>query len=257
MRVETQVATEIADNWLKKTAGDDAWRSGAAWYLQSRVVEELFDLRFHKPGYRYDWTCFFNCTIPWAFETLALDRFTAAPPGMARAFTTLERELGWPTLQGALRAAVQSQRDPIAAMSDAVGRDLSGVFTAARSRARIDPAIASLESSPGTCATPCYRTQVFVQENGPVPLPLMVRVTFEDGQKIESRWTGGRDRFEYESTAPAIAVHLDPERVWQLDQNPFNNARVTPAPTNVPVWKWVARWSTWLADAILTQTFPV
>jgi hypothetical protein len=217
----------------------------------------VFDLQFHRPGYRYDTLCFFGCAVPWALPALPLDRWTAAPDGMARAFTTLEREVGWPALQGALRAVVAAGADPVGVMSDAIGRDVSGVFAAARSGAASDPAIASFESTPAECERPCYRTQVLVEERGPVPLPLRLRVTFDDQQSIDARWDGGRDRFEFESKARAIAVQLDPDRVWQLDRNPFNNARLPPAPTNVPVWKWMARWIIWLQDAVLTQTFPV
>ena len=140
-------------------------------------------------------------------------------------------------------------------MSAATGRDLTTVFNAAAA-GPIDYAIAHVATTEATCAGPCFHTQVSLTAAGPVPFPLLLRVTFTDGRAVDTRWQG-RDRVEFESTAPAVAVRLDPDRVWLLDRNPFNNARVEPRDTNVPIAKWVARWITWLQDAMLTRTFPV
>ena len=134
------------------------------------------------------------------------------------------------------------------------GRDLAAVFAAAATP--IDHAVASVASESASCATPCYRTQVSIARSGAIPFPLTLRVSFADGKRIDAGWQGS-ERVAFESAAPAVAVRLDPDRVWLLDQNPLNNARVEPRPTNVPIVKWMARWIIWLQDAVLTQTFPV
>ena len=258
MRIESQVASGIARAWLSRVSASDTWKDGAASYLQSRVVEQLFDRTYLLKGYRHDAACFFGCHVPWSFRSLPISRWAAVSDPVAIAFASLERELGWPTLQGALRAAASDgAADAVAAMSDATGRDLAPVFAAASSPEPVDHAIAGLSSSPGACASPCYRSVVSIAANGAVPLPLIVRVSFADGQSVESRWDGRRDHIVFESGSPAIAARLDPDRVWLLDRNPLNNARVEPRQTNVPVAKWMARWIVWLQDAMLTHTFPV
>lgn len=257
MQVEIQVAQGIARAWLARIA-TSAWRDGASSYLQSRVVEQLFDQTSFGIGYRYDAACFFGCHLAWPFRQLPFDRWTAVADPVAIAFASLERELGWPTLQGALRAAASGfSPDPVAAMSDATARDLAPVFAAAQGGEPIDHAITGLSSSAESCVGGCYRTQVSIASNGAVPFPLLLRVSFADGHSVETRWDGSRDRFAFESAAPAVAARLDPDRVLLLDRNPLNNAIVPRRQTNVPVAKWMARWVVWLQDAILTQTFPV
>jgi hypothetical protein len=226
--------------------------------LQSRIVEQLIDRQFFLKAYRYYGRCFVGCNLGWSNPSLPLDRWAGEGNPIARALASLERELGWPTLQGALRAAASgATADPIAAMSAATGRDLAPVFGEASSGERVDRTITNLSSGPGSCASPCYRTLVSIAPTGAVPFPLLVRVSFSDGKSIDARWDGRRDQLEFESAAPAIGAELDPDRVWLLDRNPLNNARVPPRETNVPVAKWMARWIVWLQDAILTRTFPV
>ncbi|HTH26382.1 MAG TPA: hypothetical protein VL919_14790 [Vicinamibacterales bacterium] len=257
MWVESKVAEDIALAWLGRVTTNNEWKYGAAAYLRSRIVEQLFDREFFLKAHRYDGTCFFGCYVGWSFRSLPLDRSAGGGNRMGAAFVALERELGWPTLQGALRAAASGlTTDPIAAMSAATGRDLAPVFAEASSGGLIDRAI-SMSSEAGSCASPCYRTLVSIAPAGAVPFPLLVRLSFSDGQSIDARWDGRRDRLEFESAAPAIGAELDPDRVWLLDRNLLNNARVPPRETNVPVTKWMARWIVWLQDAILTHTFPV
>ena len=242
---------------FSRIAGHDSWKNGAAIYLQSRVDEERFDRTFFIKAYRHDSVCFFGCHVPWSFRSLPLSRSTAVTDPVARAFASLERELGWPALQGALSVAASGGNpDPIAAMSDATGRDLAPVFAAAQSGVGNDPAVTGFESKAASCATPCFHTQVSFAPAASVPFPLTLRVSFADGKEIETPWQG-RERVTFESAAPAVAVRLDPNRVWLLDGNPLNNARLAQPATNVPIAKWVARWITWLQDAMLTQTFPV
>ncbi|HEX6164829.1 MAG TPA: hypothetical protein VFZ31_15780, partial [Vicinamibacterales bacterium] len=186
--VRAQTSPEID---LSRVAGHDAWKDGAAIYLQSRVDEQLFDRRFFIKANRYDSVCFFGCHVPWSFRSLPLSRWTAVTDPVARAFASLERELGWPTLQGALTAAASGiNPDPIAAMSDATGRDLAPVFAAASSATVNDQAVTNVSSREADCPAPCFHTQVSVASIGVVPFPLTLRVSFADGRQIETRWQG-------------------------------------------------------------------
>ena len=256
MTIESQVADGIARAWLARSKTNEPWVIGAAGYLQSRVVERLFNRVFMTAGHHYDASCFFNCHVRWPYRSLPLSRWQNPPNRMSAVFASLERELGWPMLQGALHAvATSGSSDPIGAMSAATGRDLKPMFDAAGLQS--DPAVVSFTSAAATgCGSPCYRTHVSVASRGSVPLALRMRVSFADGREIETAWQG-RSRVTFESAAPAVAVRLDPDRVWLLDANPLNNARLEPRDTNVPISKWLARWITWLQDAMLTQTFPV
>jgi hypothetical protein len=256
MTIESQVASGIAAAWLSTVTGNEAWKRGAAGYLQSRVVEQRFNQQFFFNAYTYDSSCLFGCRVRWAHHALPISRWQALQDPMAIAFASLERELGWPMLQGALRAAViAGGGDPVGTMSAAAGRDLAPIFSAAADGAMIDHAVAGFTSAGGACDG-CFRTAVTLIREGPLPFSLLLRVEFADGQRIDLPWQG-RDRVSIESAAPAVAVHLDPDRVLLLDRNTLNNARPRQAPTNVPVWKWMARWLAWLQDAMLTQTFPV
>jgi hypothetical protein len=250
MSVESQVAEGIALRWLQRVNGHADWKRGAATYLQTRVVETLFDRVFLTGGHSYDSSCFFGCHATFPHRSLRLSRWPMLSDPAARAFGSLEREVGWPVLQGSLReAAAAGGDDPVGTMSAAIGRDLAPLFAAASSGVVIDHAVANLASDGAG-------TQVSITSNGPIPFPLRLRVEFEDGQHLDVEWQG-RDRVSIESPARAVIARLDPNRVLLLDRNPFNNAIVQPRATNVPIVKWMARWIVWLQDAMLTQTFPV
>ncbi|HUQ86715.1 MAG TPA: hypothetical protein VM096_04095, partial [Vicinamibacterales bacterium] len=70
MRVEALVAEELARAWLARINGHDQWKEGVVTYLQSRVVEEMFDRTFLLRAYRYDGDCFFGCLVSWSFRGL-------------------------------------------------------------------------------------------------------------------------------------------------------------------------------------------
>jgi hypothetical protein len=134
-------------------------------------------------------------------------------------------------------------------------------------------AVAGLESVDASgCGSPCVDTTVTVVRQGDGVFPgraiprigdfdsgdaLLVRVVFADGNEATARWDG-RDRsrtFKFRGPARATAAHLDPDRIVTLDLNRLDNDRVTPAPTNVPVRKWVARWVVWLQHTMLSYGY--
>ncbi len=194
MDVESQVAYGLAREWWRSLVSQPETRliaDSIAWYLQSRVVERLFDLGFFVPGHSAAGVRFFGGTVPWAFRLLPLSRWTAGlgredflssqgsggtwpqaarrlPPQFDRlaprgalAFGTLERYLGWPALQGSLRVLAErssstpmTRREVEQTISDAAGQDLSWFFAPAFDSAKaFDYAVEALSTEP--ISTPC------------------------------------------------------------------------------------------------------
>jgi hypothetical protein len=176
----------------------------AAWYLQSRVVEDLFDYAFLRTAHSADGVRLFGGAVPWPVPSLRLSRWTAGlgrggfirahprPSALRRlpadvtpevvrgalAFGTLERYLGWPALQGALYVWAQRAAEPELTREEiertiaaATGQDLAWFFSVAFDAARrFDYAIATLSSeraAPRQCdRDPCFLTAVRVERLG-------------------------------------------------------------------------------------------
>jgi len=291
MSIESSVAFDVARERFGHVSSEDegAVADGIAWYLQSRVVEHAFDRAFRVPGYRLHSTCFFGCYVRWTFSPLIVSRWAEGlgraeflrhqtgrdwprvdrrpatrlgqpALGIALALASLERELGWPTLQGALRVAAggQERRPFVASLEHATARNLKTVFAVA-SRAPVDPRLGSVTSVPAaTCGTtPCYVTHVTLIGGDGIPFPLPVLVEFEDGAQVRERWDGTVDALEFESAAVATRVRLDPDRRSLLDADYANGEYQRVPRSDVRVVKWVSAWMLWLQDAMLTSAFPL
>lgn len=285
MRLESAIAFELARRRFAHL-GDDGIADGLAWYLQSRVVERVFERAWLQAGYRYFTTCWFGCYVPWTVRPVILDRwrdgvgrveylrldsnrrwpvidrrpaaaFDRPRLGAALAFASLERELGWPVLQGALRVlAGGGDGNAIEILERATGRDLKPVFEAAANGT--DHAIADVVStSSAACAAPCVVTQVRLRRSGPVPFPLDLHLSFADGASLVTRWRGADDQLTFESVSAAARVRLDPDREWLIDRNFADNEWVPERRQSAPAAKWIAYWIMWLQDAALTFTFAI
>jgi hypothetical protein len=209
MELESQAAFGVARQWwpgLLANAETATVANGLAWYLQSRVVDRLFDLNFLLPAHSVMAVRGFGGTWPWTFRILPLGRWAGGlgreeylrsrltrsawpapgrrlPPGMtssglrsAFAFATLEQLVGWPSLQGALRVLSEasvtramSRQDVEQVIASAVGRDLSWFFRIAfDDSVGVDYAIGELTTVE---ASPCgggrcFRTRVTAVRNG-------------------------------------------------------------------------------------------
>ena len=263
MELESQVAYGAALGWLGGLrTRDDAvpFDQGLAWYLQSRIVERLFNLRVGATAYSSDHVALFGGTVRWPLPSLRLSRWTAGlgrdvflrastssgrtaigrrlPIGMAPqavraalAFGTLERWLGWPTLQGALASLVQqsqdrqlSAKDSVAVLSAAIGQDLSWFFDEV-----LDPARAfdyALDGVNVQTVADGFRTEVVAVRRGAAQFTgtssrpsgeyesgdaLEVRVDFDDGQSVSAHWDGRADRRSFVFESPAR-----PQRVCSI-----------------------------------------
>jgi hypothetical protein len=238
----------------------------------------MFNDRFARPGHSTDGIRLFGGFVPVAFPSLVASRWSdhLARERGALAFASLERYLGWPTLQGALAVLAASMHDARltprhanAVISRAAGQDLTWFFTTAFDpKSSVDYAVSQVVSTPCT-GSPCHRTRVTLSRKsagaftgssrervGPYQAggAIVVEVRFEDGQTATARWDG-RDAhasFEFESAAKAVSARLDPEATLLLDPTPLDHTWSREPQSNVPVTKWVARWVVWLQNALMT-----
>ena len=284
---------------------EHAWMDeGINTFTTARVLDQFFGPQYYSKRY-------FGGFIPWAFDDIRLARATdgnyltayrthpyldaeSLPtwqywPGDAWVTTytktalwlhTLERMLGWETLQKVLstffaRYAFKhpEPRDFFAVASEVSGRDLTWFFDQVyRSSATFDYAVDVFTSSrisdrgfigdlkgKGTAAltTPPYRTSVVVRRQGDGIFPVDVLVKFENGP--DARWTwDGKERwkaFEVDGPSRAISAQVDPERVLLLDAHYTNNSKTLEPRTTAAGRKWSLTWLIWLQDHLLTYGF--
>lgn len=192
MEIQAQVAYRLAKRYWIEADTEPAIARGLAWYLQTRVVEHIFNLRYALPAHSTDNVRFLGGHVPWAFPALRLNRWSTvthtASHGrlpaevdsdvlrVASVFATLERYLSWPVLQGALAVLARHDEIPLTAkhangvISAAAGQDLSWLFEIASDRSRrVEYRLERFVSEPSTslrCAAPCYHTRVVVTRLG-------------------------------------------------------------------------------------------
>jgi hypothetical protein len=299
MDVESAAALGLARSWWPAQLAAGEARpiiEGIAWYLQSRVVEDLFDLTFQQPGHSAEGLRLFGGILPWSLPALTRSRWTggllrheflrdagAATPRGALALGTLERLVGAPALETALRALARraasetmTRADVEQTLSAAAGRPLSWLLASVvETAARHDYALGDVSTSggPDACSgAACYRTRVEVMRRGEAVFSgtdrapvgpfesgdaIALRVVFSDGQAVPVTWDGraASRTFEFDSPAPPASVILDPDGVLLLDVNYLDNTRRLHPVTDVPVRKWVAWWMLWLQEATLSYAF--
>jgi hypothetical protein len=196
---------------------------------------------------------------------------------------TLERHLGWDTLQRVLkthfeRSSFKHPRpgDFFRTLNEVSGRDLTWMVDQVYRTSNVfDYGVELLESRPlemtgydVSADTPSYReersgknyrTLVVVRRHGEAIFPVDVLVTFENGEQVREHWDG-LDRWKaytYDRAAAAQSAQVDPERVLLLDVNYTNNSRSASPKTAEAAEKWSLKWMVWLQDLMLTWSFFV
>jgi hypothetical protein len=172
---------------------------------------------------------------------------------------TLERWLGWPTVQRILATFFERWKfkhprpeDFFGTASEVAGRDLTGFFDQVhRSSNVFDYGVQSLAS---TREGDRYRTTVIVRRYGEALFPIDVLVTFRNGERVSESWDGVDrwKRYTYERPAQAISAQVDPDRVLLLDVNYTNNSNTLEPKGPAAAAKWSLKWMVWLQDCLLS-----
>ncbi len=304
------VATnEFENGWMDE---------GLNTFSQARVIDRAF-----SPNYLV--RRFFGGFIPWVFRDIELPRatvgnrlYTYRPnakvdaqatltflgfPGRIANITydktalwlsTLERTLGWSTLQTIMSTYFDRWQfrhpkpdDFFAIANEVSGRDLTPFFDQVYRNSNVfdygvDTLLSvaldsgpfdsqarqsgSLRAGASDSQPPLsgslragYRTQVVVRRYGEAIFPVDVLVTFDNGEQVRERWDG-QDRwhqFTYQRQARARSAVVDPDRVLLLDVNYTNNSRTLAPRSREAATKWSLKWLVWLQDLMLTWGFLI
>ena len=266
---------------------EHAWMDeGLNTFSTARTIAAASNPNYHAQRY-------FGGFVPWVFRDIPLTRETdgnrlagyrtaaesdaqATPtfrywPGTAGAITynktalwlnTLERHLGWPTLQKGMSAYFERWKfrhpvpdDFFQALNEVSGQDLTWFFNEAyRGSNTFDYAVQEFSSER---VGDRYRTIVVARRFGEAFFPVDVVTTFRGGAQARERWDGRERRriFVYERAERALTAQVDPARVLLLDVNYTNNSRTLEPRTDQATLKWSLKWMVWLQDLMLTYGF--
>ena len=172
---------------------------------------------------------------------------------------TMERWLGWPTLQRIMSTHFErwkfkhpKPQDFFDIANEVAGRDLGWYFDQVyRSSNVFDYGIQELQSTPEGGR---FRTDVVVRRYGEAIFPVDVLVTFDNGERVTEHWNG-RDRWQlyvYDRAAKARSAEADPDHVLLLDVNETNNSRTLQPRGPAAATKWSLKWMVWLQDCLLS-----
>jgi peptidase M1-like protein len=262
---------------------EDAWMDeGFNTFSTARAIAQVYD-----PNYLA--MRFFGGFVPWVFKDIALSRETegnrlagyrrdaesdiqSTPsfryfPGTGGSITynktalwlnTLERWIGWPTLQKVLTTHFDRWkfRHPTPAAffqtaNEIAGRDLTGYFDQVYRSANVfDYGVQDLSSGR---EGERYRTNVVVRRYGEAIFPVDVLVTFENGEQTTEHWDGtGRWKlYTFDRPSRAVSAQVDPNRVLLLDVDYTNNSKTLRPQGRRAATKWSLKWMVWLQDQLL------
>jgi hypothetical protein len=196
---------------------------------------------------------------------------------------TLERYLGWDTLQRVLKTHFQRSafkhprpEDFFQTLNEVSGRDLTWMVDQVYRTSNVfDYGVELLESERvqttgfdvaaekpayrDATSDTTYRTMMIVRRHGEAIFPVDVLVTFANGEQIREHWDGV-DRWKaytYDRAARAVSAEVDPDRVLLLDVNYTNNSRSLSPKSAEAAQKWSLKWMVWMQDLMLTWSFFV
>jgi len=176
---------------------------------------------------------------------------------------TLERHLGWPTMQKVMAAYFERWKfrhprpqDFFQVVNDVSGQDLTWFFDqVVRTSNTFDYAVQELKQEPSSQGR--TRAVVVAQRLGEATFPVDVVTTFADGQQATEHWDG-KDRrviYTYERPARVTRVEIDPGHVLLLDINRTNNSCTTQPRADAAARKWSLAWMVWLQELMITSGF--
>jgi len=263
---------------------EDAWMDeGFNTFSTSRAVWQRYDPNYYAQRY-------FGGFYPHVFKNIVLKRETdgnglrsyravaesdeqSKPsftyfPGTGGGITysktglwlnTMERWLGWPTLQRIMSTHFDRWKfkhpkpnDFFDVVTEVTKQDLGWYFDQVyRSSNVFDYGVQELRTAP---EGDHFRTTVVVRRYGEAMFPVDVLVTFRNGETVTDRWDG-RDRWKlytFDRAAEARSAQVDPNRVLLLDVNVTNNSRTLQPRAAEASRKWSMTWMVWLQDVLLS-----
>jgi hypothetical protein len=213
------------------------------------------------PGYRPDAKSDAQTTPTFRYWPRSANAITYGKTALW--MQTLERYLGWPTMQRVMATYYERWKfrhprpqDFFDVVDDVSQRDMTWFFDqVVRSSNAFDYAVQDLRNEPaGQGRT---RVIVAVQRLGEAVFPVDVVTTFADGQQATEHWDG-RDRravYTYERPARATLAQVDPAEVLLLDVNRTNNSRTVQPRGREAARKWSLVWMVWLQELMITSGF--
>lgn len=194
----------------------------------------------------------------------------------AEALTVVERYLGWPAVQQALRAFRSRHpgggtiQDFAAVASEQAGRDLAWLFMDLfNPSVAFDYAVSALESNASTSTPGRYDVRVvlgrpgagvFAGASGDTQVgtarSLEVETRFADGTVARDWWDGRQasGTLEYVSASPAVSATIDPGLVLILDEQRGNNRIAVDPSWNRLAARLALGWAIWLQNAMLAYS---
>ncbi len=268
--VERELIAGLARQYWLEAGVDAAFADAASIYTAARAIDaQLQGSQFHTDR-------FIGGFLPYSLRPLELSpaprdmrprlrRYEEASwngadaARLARVIETAERELGWASLQAALRAARSTPRATIGdfarLLSEQRGHDVSGLFEGAVGQ-RFDYAVSALDS---TANANRFDVRVTVERRGEAIFnrPLTLETRFADGTFMRERWDASQQRssVEYSSPAPAVSAAIDPDVILLLDEARANNAlRLERLPASELAIRLACGWAIWLQNVMLAYS---
>jgi len=263
---------------------EDAWMDeGFNTFSTARAIDQVYRPNFLALRY-------FGGFVPWVFGEIPLGRETegnrlagyrrdaksdaqATPsyryfPTTGGSITynktalwlnTMERWLGWPTLQRIMSTYFArwkfkhpKPQDFFDVAGEVSGRDLTAFFDQVyRSSNAFDYGVQDLKSVREGDA---FRTTVVVRRYGEATFPVDVATAFRNGERVVEHWDGV-DRWKlyvYDRAAQALSAQVDPDRVLLLDVNYTNNSKTLEPRGGAAATKGAMGWVVWLQDCLLS-----
>ena len=263
---------------------EDAWMDeGFNQFSTARAVAQAYDPNYLSLRY-------FGGFVPYVFKDIVLSRETGgnglrgyrlAAKGDAQStpsfrffpiggavitynktglwLNTMERWLGWPTLQKIMSTHFARWKfrhprpqDFFDIAGEVSGRDLGWYFDQVyRSSNVFDYGVQDLRS---VADGGHYHTSVVVRRYGEAIFPVDVLITFKGGEQVTEHWNG-QDRwklYSYDRAAQAVSAQVDPNRVLLLDIDNTNNSKTLAPKGPEAATKWSMKWMVWLQDCLLS-----
>ena len=292
--VEDTVVHETGHQWFYGIVAtnefEDAWMDeGINQYANARVMAEEFadgrhvlrllggfvpwvleDVRWDRlvdgqymPDYRSSPTVDIQATPSFRYWPLTSGPMTYTKGALW--LHTLERALGWTTVQQILAAFVERWKfkhpkpgDLFQVANEVSGRDLTPFFDQVyRGSVVFDYGVESVTSSDTEDET--FINEIVVRRHGDGIFPVTILATLANGEQRRFAWDGaGRwHRVTLEHGSRVVSAQVDPEQILVLDTNFTNNSFTTEPAGPRAAAKWAATWMVWLQDQLLTWAFFV